>query len=414
MSKKVRIGMVGCGGIANAHLEGYQMLAAAGCAHFEIAALCDVVPARTAEFAAKVAAFQGSTPRCFSSVEELIAARVVDGVDVCTLHADHHPTAIRFLEAGIPVMVEKPMGVTVRAARKMLETARRTGVLLSVAENSRRGLGQRAMTWLFNQNRQLGAPRSFSIEYVVGPKLPLEPPVEPEAVEQVNWRMDKLQAGGGWTYDGGVHLMDSLMVYFGPVETVYAQHRAFAPEVTLLKDGRRLVSEREDLCLATFAFKNGMVGTWNWSYALPGADFCRVAFYCERGYVLDRTAGGWTHTFGGGFIPSDAAVFLPDGTQKTGRDLELEYLLSLGEAERERLFPHGVRRSVAQECHEFVDCIRLGRAPEVGPEEGLEGLAIAAAVYESAHCGQAVKVADVRESRIDAYQRPVDQHWGLV
>ena len=186
------------------------------------------------------------------------------------------------------------------------------------------------------------------------------------------------------------------------------------PDFTLLKDGRKVYSEREDLCLASFRFESGVVGTWNWSYALPGTDFCRVAFYAEQGYVLDSTAGGWTHTFGGGFIPSEAEIFLPDGGKKSSRDLELEYLLSLDEAERERLFPHGVLRSVAQECHEFVDCIRLGRAPEVGPEEGLEGLAIAAAVYESAQCGQVVRIADVRESRIDAYQRPVDVHWGLV
>ncbi len=44
-----------------------------------------------------------------------------------------------------------------------------------------------------------------------------------------------------------------------------------------------------------------------------------VAFYCEKGYVLDHTAGGWTHTFGGGFIPSDAHIYLPDGKTLTCR-----------------------------------------------------------------------------------------------
>lgn len=414
MTKPVRIGIVGCGGIAGTHLEGYQLLKDKGCAHFEIAAVCDVTPGRAEAFAERVASFQGSKPRFFTSVDDLIAANVVDGVDVCTLHADHHVTAIRFLEAGVPVMVEKPMGVTVRAARKMLETARRTGVTLSVAENSRRGLGQRAITWLLNKNQLIGAPRCFSIEYMTGPKLPIEPPKDPEPVDEINWRLDKLQTGGGWTYDGGVHLMDSLVVYFGPIDTVYAQQKIFSPDLTILKDGRRIYSEREDLCLVSFRFKNGMVGVWNWSFALPGADFCRVAFYGERGYVLDNTAGGWTHTFGGGFIPSDALIHMQDGTVKAGRDLEMDYLLSLSDSERERLFPHGVLRSVAQECHEFVDCIRKQEAPEVGPDEGLVGLAISAAVYESALLGQAVRIEDVMESRIDAYQRPIDERWGLV
>jgi predicted dehydrogenase len=86
----------------------------------------------------------------------------------------------------------------------------------------------------------------------------------------------------------------------------------------------------------------------------------------------------------------------------------------LGEAERERLFPHGVQSSVAQECHEFIDCIRLGRTPEVDAQAGLEGLAVAAAVYESALLGQAVKIEHIKASRTDAFQREVDQFWGLV
>lgn len=409
MTKPVRIGIVGCGGIAGTHLEGYQLLKDKGCAHFEIAAVCDVTPGRAEAFAERVASFQGSKPRCFATVDELIAANVVDGVDVCTLHADHHVTAIRFLEAGVPVMVEKPMGVTVRAARKMLEAARRTGVTLSVAENSRRGLGQRAITWLFNKNQLIGAPRCFSIEYMTGPKLPLESPKDPEPVDEVNWRLDKLQTGGGWTYDGGVHLMDSLVVYFGPIDTVYA------PEDLLTRSdhtqGRTPGLQRAGGSMSgQFPLQE-----WNgWRVELVVRPAGGRLLPGGRGYVLDNTAGGWTHTFGGGFISSDALIHLQDGTVKAGRDLEMDYLLSLSDSERERLFPHGVPLSVAQECHEFVDCIRKQEAPEVGPDEGLVGLAISAAVYESALLGQAVRIEDMIESRIDAYQRPIDERWGLV
>jgi predicted dehydrogenase len=87
---------------------------------------------------------------------------------------------------------------------------------------------------------------------------------------------------------------------------------------------------------------------------------------------------------------------------------------TLSEAQRERLSPHGALHSIAQECHEFVDCIREGRRPEVGPQEGYDSLAVAAAVYESAVSGQAVRVADVASGRIDAFQRPIDAYWQLV
>ena len=57
MTKPVRIGIVGCGGIATTHLEGYQLLKDKGCAHFEIAAVCDVTPGRAEAFAGRVASF---------------------------------------------------------------------------------------------------------------------------------------------------------------------------------------------------------------------------------------------------------------------------------------------------------------------------------------------------------------------
>jgi UDP-N-acetyl-2-amino-2-deoxyglucuronate dehydrogenase len=412
MSGKVRIGMVGCGGIASAHLEAYEMLRAHGCEHFEIAALCDPVPELRARFAERIATFQRTAPKQFASVADLIAAHAVDGVDVCTPHADHHQTAIACLEAGVHVLVEKPMGVTIRAARKMQEAAERTGNILSIAENSRRGLGQRAIAWLFNTHKLVGDPRLFVIERMAGPRLPLAP-AGSDALPAYNWRADKLRAGGGWTYDGGVHLMDSLLVYFGEIDSVYAEQRTLAPS-SMLQDGKPVQDRREDACLLTFRFKSGMIGTWIWGFTLPGAEFERVAFYCECGYVLDKTAGGWTHTFGGGFIPSDATVYLPDGKTMHSRDLELEYMMSLTDSQRARLFPHGVLRSVAQECHEFVDCIREGARPEVDATAGIQGLAVAAAVYESALAGRAVRVEDVASSRIDAFQREVDEHWGLL
>ncbi|MFH1571774.1 MAG: hypothetical protein ABIL09_27540, partial [Gemmatimonadota bacterium] len=63
---RIRIGIIGCGGIARAHLQqGYRLLRERGCDHFEITAVCDVVPQRTADFAAEIAGFQPSAPRQF-------------------------------------------------------------------------------------------------------------------------------------------------------------------------------------------------------------------------------------------------------------------------------------------------------------------------------------------------------------
>ena len=410
---KIRIGLVGCGGIAGAHLEAYEMLRNNGCEHFEIVALHDISPQAMEKAANLISNFQDLVPQTFPTLDKLIASKLVDGVDICTPHADHHVSAVQCLEAGIHVLVEKPLGVTIRAARRIVEAAQRTGKILSVAENSRRGLGQRAITWLLNDHKLIGDPRLFVIEYMTGPKLPLEPASSPETIGPPNWRSDIFQSGGGWTYDGGVHLMDSLLVYFGEIDSLYA-HQMNLAALPKPPGTSKVAYQPEDVSTVTFHFKNGMMGNWIWSFALPGVEFMRVAFYCEKGYVLDQTAGGWTHTFGGGFIASDAAIYLPDGKSMHSRDLEIDYLLALDQAEYQRLFPHGVQRSVAQECHEFIDCIRENRAPEVDAQAGLDGLAVAAAVYESSLSGQSVKIEDVKTSRIDTFQRTVDQYWNLV
>lgn len=409
----IRIGLVGCGAIAQAHLNGYRELVEGGCSHFEITALCDSVGEARHSRAGTLAEFQESIPTQFDSLAELIAAGVVDGVDVCTPHGDHHSTAIACLDAGLHVMVEKPLGVSIRAARQAVEASERSGKILSVAENARRGLGQRAMAWLFNENQLIGAPRMFVIECMRGPELPRQQTGEREPVDEVNWRRVTKLCGGGWTFDGGVHLMDALLVYFGDVDTVYADQRKVEPESTLLKDGTSVPHDDEDTCIATFRFKSGVVGTWTWSKAMAGVDHMRVAYYCEDGYVLDQSEMAWTHSFGAGVFDSEGRVFLPDGTEITIRHVELEYLLSRTEEEKEQLFPHRVRNSFAVECHEFIDCMRERRRPEIDAMAGLRAQALATAVYESAFSGQVVQVDDVIDGTVRGFQTAIDEQWGL-
>ena len=412
----IRIGLAGCGGIAQAHLDGYRQLVDSGCSHFEITALCDSVGESRQSSANTLAEFQEATPAQFESLTELIEAGVVDGVDVCTPHGDHHTTAIACLDAGLHVMVEKPLGVSIRAARQIVEASDRSGKVLSVAENARRGLGQRAMAWMFKENQLIGSPRMFVIECMRGPELPRQQSgeqVDSESADEVNWRRLTKLCGGGWTFDGGVHLMDALLVYFGDVDIVYADQRKVEPESTLLKDGTSVPHDDEDTCIATFRFKSGVVGTWIWSTAMAGVDHMRVAYYCEDGYVIDQSEMAWTHSFGAGVFDSEGRVFLPDGTEITIRHVELEYLLSRSEEEKERLFPHRVRNSFACECHEFVDCIRHGRGPEIDARAGLKAQALATAIYESAFSGRVVRVDDVIEGTVRDYQAAIDGHWGL-
>jgi len=81
--------------------------------------------------------------------------------------------------------------------------------------------------------------------------------------------------------------------------------------------------------------------------------------------------------------------------------------------QRERWFPRGVRDGFALELLEFLQAIGQGRAMETSAEEGVRDLACSYAVLESATVGRPVKVAEVLNGTVDAYQRAINQHYGL-
>ena len=109
--KPVKLAIIGCGGIANAHLRGYQTLIEKGVDTFSIDATCDVRKESAVDFSNKIAAFQGSAPRVYADVEEMLKAENLNAADICTSHSHHHITAIPCLESGVNIMTEKPFGI---------------------------------------------------------------------------------------------------------------------------------------------------------------------------------------------------------------------------------------------------------------------------------------------------------------
>ncbi|MEM1989617.1 MAG: Gfo/Idh/MocA family oxidoreductase, partial [Candidatus Bathyarchaeia archaeon] len=95
------------------------------------------------------------------------------------------------------------------------------------------------------------------------------------------------------------------------------------------------------------------------------------------------------------------------------RTIEREYLNSLDDERKRRLFPHGITNGVFVECYDFLEAIEKGRKPEVDGEEGLKAKAICEAIYESAYLGQPVNYRDVLEGRIEAYQKPINEYFNL-
>jgi predicted dehydrogenase len=133
----IRIAVVGCGGIFSAHWEGYQEQLAKGFDDFELVAFCDLVEEKARDYADKYLAATGKQAKVFTSVEEMLASDAdFQVVSLQVPHAVHHTLAIRCLNAGKHVMTEKPLGITMRAAKRMMEAAKANGVTLKVMENT--------------------------------------------------------------------------------------------------------------------------------------------------------------------------------------------------------------------------------------------------------------------------------------
>ncbi|EXX90242.1 oxidoreductase [Paenibacillus darwinianus] len=120
---KIKVGIIGSGGIARAHAAAYKKLP-----FVEVTAVADVVPGKALEF---VAAAGLTDAAAFDSHTELLAEGL-DAVSICTPNASHHRTTVDALRSGKHVLLEKPMAVSLDEALDMVQAQRETGRMLSI------------------------------------------------------------------------------------------------------------------------------------------------------------------------------------------------------------------------------------------------------------------------------------------
>ena len=130
MERKVRIAIVGCGGIANGkHMPSLKKVKEA-----EMVAFCDIIPER-AEKAAKEFGAEGA--RVYTDYKEMIDKEKPEVVHVCTPNREHAPVTIYALEHDCHVMCEKPMAKTYADAKAMLDAYHKSGKKLTIGYQNR-------------------------------------------------------------------------------------------------------------------------------------------------------------------------------------------------------------------------------------------------------------------------------------
>ena len=130
MKRNVKVGIIGCGGIAN----GKHMPALAAREGCEMVAFCDIVVER-AQAAAEKFGVEGA--KVYEDYKELLKDESIEVVHVCTPNRSHSFITVDALEAGKHVMCEKPMAIKSAEAQKMLDAAARTGNKLTIGYQNR-------------------------------------------------------------------------------------------------------------------------------------------------------------------------------------------------------------------------------------------------------------------------------------
>lgn len=122
--KKLKVGIIGTGWIAEAHVQNYKR-----CEDVEIVAAADLIPGKAEKFC-KANGLTGV--RLYPDHKSMIDSEQLDAVSVCTYNKTHAECSIYALSHGVNVLLEKPMCVTVEEAAEICKAEKKSGKILSI------------------------------------------------------------------------------------------------------------------------------------------------------------------------------------------------------------------------------------------------------------------------------------------
>ena len=414
----IRIGIVGCGRILNAHLQGYKKLRDIGIDNFRITALVarkaddarmfarrgegppprpPVLPPETGDPLAAphtyVSDFQDDVDAAiYTDYQQMIADGVVDAVNDFTTLALHHQVADAAFAANLHLLTQKPLAISVKAAKRMVDAAQQKGLTLGTFENVRQGRLPRAAAWAVRKGL-IGDPQMALLGSLGGLWSP------DRVVAETPWRHEKLLGGGGGSIDIGVHQFHWLRYVLGEVAWVQAVARTFEP-TRYLRDGdgnitQSVAANVDDTYMAVAGFENEAVAQLLWSWAghgdavgIPGTP----AFWGSQGCIK------------GDQLVSNSGV---------STSLVDEFEQGMSVAEREQFYPLGLTDPYAIQQLDWLRAIESGTDPETSGREGLHDLACAFGMLESSQIGRRVTLDELLSGAVSGYQDEIDAHYGL-
>lgn len=406
----IKLALIGCGGMGFRHLHGFIELKKCGFEDIELIAVCDLNENNARHVASVAEAQLSIRPKVYTDIDQLLSTeKELNGIDLVTDPISHHTIAVKAFEAKVNVLVEKPMGLTVRACHKMIEAAKTHNCKLGVAENYRRDPMNRLVKALLDQEI-IGKPYMALHNSIGGGS---------SIMSGTTWRHEKVR--GGYLLEMGVHFADILRYFWGEVEQIYAETALFETERhrggtsrfyehRLVNEPSTMKSTAEDTAVATFRFANGAIGEFILSFAGHGTGLRHRIFYGSKGSLNapgDRSGNPITVQLDSKEAISDDKVleFVPHFQL----DAATSRLFGFSRVSRYQMpFEPIDHKLLGYEIWDFADAIKNDRSPEVDGGEGMKAVAFSYALCESGLLRAPVKFEDVAQDRVNAYQDEIN------
>lgn len=321
--QKVRLAVLGCGAVAQIH----HLPAISASERAEAAVVVDADAGR-----ARTVAERFGIPASATDYREVLDR--VDAAVIALPNSLHAPVAVDLLRRGVPVLVEKPMALTVRECDEMIAAAEAGGAALAVGLDFRFFDSTRFVKDFLAEGL-LGELKGFDLRQGVIPRWPFA----------TDFLLRKETAGGGVLADFGVHVLDLLLVWLGEWEALDYRDDA--------------QGGIESDCELLLRMRSGVEGTAEISRTRNLRNTC--IFEGERATL---EVGIWD---------PDPTITLRFGDQLQRQETSLA-----GQAGAARLTFQDV---FVRQIDDFAAAIREGREPFVPGREGRRSLELIEACY---------------------------------
>lgn len=343
---EVGYGIIGCGNIAPMHAEAIQEVEGA-----RLVAVSDVVE----ENAKALAERFGATP--YTDYHELLKRDDVDVVNLCIPSGLRADVGTDCAKAGKHIISEKPLEVNTERIDMLLAAVDKAGVKLGCIFQNRFADGSRLVKGALEEGRfgRLVLGDAYIKWYR-----------SEDYYKSGSWRGTRRLDGGGCLMNQGIHQIDLLLWFMGPVKRVSARTSLVAHEGL----------EVEDLACAILEFENGSMGVIEGSTAIWPGHPARVEVHGDHGSVIleDGALRFWDFKDA---RPEDEKIRseMPQAAAGAGASDPLANVTH-----------EGHRRQI----QDFTEAVREDRPPVIDGKEGRRSVAVIEAIYKAAESGEPV------------------------